>query len=192
MTGSDNPGALHHLHNALNHLSGRQTPDYANSIKESISAVESTCRAIAGKSGATLGNAIKTLEAGVVTIHPALQKAWGSLYGYTNDAEGVRHAANIGPGSDVEDAIYFPSVLFGLHQSAQQQKGTARRLGSAARLGPSQPTRQFIQLCRAQDRRYRGGVPAQPPARRWDALHVQYAGDGGGRHTGRADRRTAP
>jgi hypothetical protein len=78
-----------HLTQALEHLSDRASPDYRNSIKESISAVEAACRTITGNDKATLGEAIKRIGD---NIHPALEKAFLLLYGYTNDAGGLRHA----------------------------------------------------------------------------------------------------
>jgi len=44
------------LSRALELLSDRKQPDYRNSIKESISAVEATCQVFASKSRATLGD----------------------------------------------------------------------------------------------------------------------------------------
>lgn len=101
------PGAQHHLGQALAHLADRKNPDYANSIKESVSAVESVCRQITSKPKATLGDGIKALKSAGVTIHPALEKGWLSLYGYTSDADGVRHAALDKPDLDQADARYF-------------------------------------------------------------------------------------
>lgn len=49
-----------HLNTALATLSNRKTPNYRNSIKESISAVETACRVLTGES--TLGDALKKLE----------------------------------------------------------------------------------------------------------------------------------
>ena len=74
---------------------------------ESISAVESLCQVIAGKT-ATLGQALKTVK-DAVGLHPALEKAVSALYGYANDAGGIRHAM-IDPSSyrcDFEDAKYM-------------------------------------------------------------------------------------
>lgn len=51
-------GARKHLKKALNFLSDREHPDYKNCVKESISAVEATCRIIAEKDSATLGEAM--------------------------------------------------------------------------------------------------------------------------------------
>lgn len=84
-----------HIGKALNFLSDRQSPDYANSIKESISAVERMCSIIIGKP-TTLGDALKKLEDGGITIHGALKGAFSKLYGYTSDASGIRHAGELG------------------------------------------------------------------------------------------------
>lgn len=77
-----------HLETALRMLSDKQSPDYRNSIKESISAVEAACRLTSGKEAATLSDALKKIK----NIHPALSKAFNQLYGYTSDESGVRHS----------------------------------------------------------------------------------------------------
>lgn len=84
-------GVRQHLSTAISMLSDRANPDYRNSIKESISAVESLCRTVSGQEKATLGAALKTLESKGL-MHPALKSAFSSLYGYTNDSDGIRHA----------------------------------------------------------------------------------------------------
>lgn len=84
-----------HIDKALGFLSDRQAPDYANSIKESISAVERMCSIIIG-APTTLGDALKKLESNGVVIHPALKGAFSKLYGYTSDASGIRHAGELG------------------------------------------------------------------------------------------------
>ena len=53
-----------HLRRALELLSDRKNPDYLNSIKESISSVESTFQIVLGKED-TLGRLIKKLEADI-------------------------------------------------------------------------------------------------------------------------------
>ena len=81
-----------HLGKALNLFSDREKPDHSNSIKESITAVETLCCLIARKSNATLGEAIKLINrSGVVSIHPALEEALKKLYGWTSDEAGIRH-----------------------------------------------------------------------------------------------------
>jgi hypothetical protein len=84
-------GVQEHLTSALAHLSSRTNPDYRNSIKESISAVESLAKQLASDSTATLGTVLKALEKSK-KLHPALKSAFSSLYGYTSNADGIRHA----------------------------------------------------------------------------------------------------
>lgn len=80
-----------HLTTALTLLSNRTAPDYRNSIKESISAIESLACAITNRPSSTLGDLLKELES-TKSIHPALKKAYSALYGYTSDGDGIRHA----------------------------------------------------------------------------------------------------
>ncbi len=98
--------AIIHLKSALELLSDRQSPDYRNSIKESISAVEAMSNLIAGKDKATLGEALKKITARI-TLHPALYQAFSSLYGYTSDADGIRHALLDESELDSEDAKFM-------------------------------------------------------------------------------------
>ena len=80
-----------HMSDALKHLSARPNPDYRNSIKESISAVEAMCRKITGEN--TLGKALNKLEKNGVKIPTMLKSAFEKLYVYTNDeSSGIRHA----------------------------------------------------------------------------------------------------
>jgi hypothetical protein len=82
-----------HFENAVKLMSDRKAPDYRNSIKESISAVEAICRVITGKETATLGKALDTIEKeGKIELHGALKEAFDHLYGYTSSADGIRHA----------------------------------------------------------------------------------------------------
>ncbi|MFA5168605.1 MAG: hypothetical protein WC530_08760 [Candidatus Omnitrophota bacterium] len=97
-----------HMQTALEMLSDRKNPDYRNSIKESISAVEAVCGKIAGKPGATLGDALKILEKkGNVEMHAAFRQAFDKLYGYTSDAEGIRHALLEESNLGFEDAKFM-------------------------------------------------------------------------------------
>jgi hypothetical protein len=77
-----------HLEAALRMLSDKQAPDFRNSVKESISAVEAACRLVSGNESATLADALKKIS----NLHPALSRAFSQLYGYTSDASGVRHS----------------------------------------------------------------------------------------------------
>lgn len=80
-----------HLSEALKLMSNRQSPDYRNSIKESISAVEALCREITGES--TLGDALRVWEKKGVKIPTFLKSGIEKLYIYTNDKRtGIRHS----------------------------------------------------------------------------------------------------
>lgn len=96
----------HHLKRALDLFADRKSPDYRNSIKESISAVEAICNLMVNNSKSTLGQALKEIEK-KVELHPALKKAFDSLYGYTSDAEGIRHALLDESNLDFEDAKFM-------------------------------------------------------------------------------------
>ncbi len=80
-----------HLEAALVCFAEREKPDYRNSIKESVSAVEAMARKITGKDSATLGEALRVLGR-AKTLHPALEDGLSKIYGYTSDADGIRHA----------------------------------------------------------------------------------------------------
>ncbi len=101
-----------HLSKANKFLADRDNPDYENSIKESISAVEAICEIITGIKGreATLGNMLKKLEENGVEIHSALKSAFSILYGYTSDANGIRHAGDIGGKSSTFEEAKFMLV----------------------------------------------------------------------------------
>ena len=99
-----------HLSKANRLIADRAMPDYENSIKESISAVEALCEILTGITGkeATLGKMLKKLEDSGVVIHSGLKAAFNTLYGYTSDANGIRHAGDIGgPSSSFEEAKYM-------------------------------------------------------------------------------------
>jgi hypothetical protein len=80
-----------HLKKALQFLSDRKAPDYQNSIKESVSAIEAAAREFSGNKSATLSDALKMLSK-QNALHPALLKMLMDLYGYAGDEGGVRHA----------------------------------------------------------------------------------------------------
>ncbi|MFD2598632.1 AbiJ-NTD4 domain-containing protein [Sphingobacterium corticis] len=84
-------GVKVHLKSALSMLSDRENPDYRNSIKESISAVESYCKASTGDTKAMLGASLNALSK-KIDLHPALNSAFQKLYAYTSDEKGIRHA----------------------------------------------------------------------------------------------------
>ena len=96
-----------HLQTAIDYLSDRKSPDYRNSIKEAISAVEAICRLIAG-SDATLGKALGEItRQGKIEMHESLRQAFDKLYGYTCDEKGIRHSLMELPNLDCEDAKFM-------------------------------------------------------------------------------------
>ena len=101
-----------HISKANALLSDRKKPDYENSIKESISAVEAMCQEILGTKGggATLGKMLKKLEDNGIEIHKALKEAFEKLYGYTSNANGIRHAGDIGGSSSTFEEAKFMLV----------------------------------------------------------------------------------
>lgn len=98
-----------HITKAISLYSDRRNPDYENSIKESISAVESLCCIITELNGskATLGKAIKKLKDKGIHIHTAMETAFSSLYGYTSDENGIRHGGIDFTNAPSEDAKYM-------------------------------------------------------------------------------------
>ncbi len=93
-------GALHDLESArlggaATHLrqAGKRIreEDWAGSIRESIHAVESVTTRVTGGDADTLGRALAMLER-QADLHGALKKAFGALYGYASNEDGIRHA----------------------------------------------------------------------------------------------------
>lgn len=99
-------GANIHLKSALEMLSDKKAPDYRNSIKESISAVESVAKAISENKKDSLGAALDKIK-GKINLHGALEKGFKQLYGYTSDSDGIRHALMEDHNCDFEDAKYM-------------------------------------------------------------------------------------
>ncbi|WP_146168594.1 AbiJ-NTD4 domain-containing protein [Sphingomonas sp. PP-CE-3G-477] len=97
-------GARKHLFQAGLSLS---SGDYPGSVRESISAVESVVLVL-DPSTDKIGAALSNLErAG--KIHRGLKTAFGALYGYTSDSEGIRHALVFENAATVDetDAIFM-------------------------------------------------------------------------------------
>ncbi len=96
-----------HLTAALKKLSDREHPDYRNSIKESISAVESIAKVISGKETSSLKPALDKISK-PLGLHQALVQGFGSLYGWTSQEGGIRHALIDEPSNcDFDDAKYM-------------------------------------------------------------------------------------
>jgi len=97
-----------HLERSIELFSDRKTPDYRNSIKESISAVEAMCNVISGKNNKGLGSALGEIEkAGKVKVHQALKGGFEKIYGWTSGANGIRHPMMEMSNVDFEDAKFM-------------------------------------------------------------------------------------
>lgn len=95
-----------HLKEALSKLSDKVNPDYRNSIKESVSAVESLAKIISNNANDSLGASLDKIK-GKLKIHSALEQGFKKIYGYTSDAEGIRHALTEESTCDFEDAKFM-------------------------------------------------------------------------------------
>jgi hypothetical protein len=80
-----------HLTTSLELLSDKKKPDYRNSIKEAISAVEAISKIITKNNSTTLGQALTEIEK-KHSLPKSLKTAFSALYGYTSDKGGIRHS----------------------------------------------------------------------------------------------------
>jgi hypothetical protein len=93
---------------AIELFSDRKSPDYRNSINESISAVEAMCNIISGKKNKGLGSALGEIErTKKVEVHKALKGGFEKIYGWTSDANGIRHPMMEMSNVDFEDAKFM-------------------------------------------------------------------------------------
>ena len=79
----------------------------AESVRESIHAVESVARSLDAGAATSLKPALNALSQ-KVALHGAFKKGIENLYGYTSDEDGIRHAlleeqANV----DIDDAVFM-------------------------------------------------------------------------------------
>lgn len=109
-------GPLHsvneHIKQAIALISNKDKPDYRNSIKESISAVESICQKITGLSNADLHKTLDHLKKqGNITVPAPLLGAIDQIYGYASSFQGIRHAKPYQTQDDAtqEEALFMLS-----------------------------------------------------------------------------------
>ena len=95
-----------HIDSAVSKYADRENPDYRNSIKESISAVESLVKIITSDTKGTLGKALKKLDS-KIGVNTALINGFSSIYGYTSNADGIRHALTEDSNVSAEDARFM-------------------------------------------------------------------------------------
>ena len=99
-------GVEKHLKTALALFGQKPTPDYRNSIKEAISAVESVSKQISGSDSRGLSGASKALN-DHTEIHGSLRAAFEKLYGYSSNEEGIRHAILDEPNVGFDEAKFM-------------------------------------------------------------------------------------
>jgi hypothetical protein len=99
-------GTKKHLETALSLMAQKPNPDFRNSIKESISAIESLAKQLTGEDSGGLDKALAKLDA-VVQFHGAFKSGLLSLYGYTSDEDGIRHAILEEPDIGLDEAKFM-------------------------------------------------------------------------------------
>ena len=103
--------------------------EWADSVRESIHAVESVARQLDPGAAKTLEPALSSLEK-EGGLHPALKAAFIKLYGYASDEQGIRHPlvdqtdANVG----IDEAVFmlgacasFASYLWRKHEEGERR-----------------------------------------------------------------------
>ena len=95
-------GAAQHIAQVVTLLSDRNNPDFRNSIKESISAVESAVRVATGRPKIDIEKGLKKLR-----VHNQLEQAWKNMYNWTSDEDGVRHGIKEAPKVGMAEARYM-------------------------------------------------------------------------------------
>lgn len=81
--------------------------NFADSVRESIHAVESVAKKLSKKADTALSPALGALSK-KVPIHADLMTGFKKIYGYTSDEKGVRHALLEGKANvDREDAVFM-------------------------------------------------------------------------------------
>lgn len=99
-------GAHAHISAALQLLAKRPNPDFRNSIKESVSAVEALAKQLGTAESHGLSGALTELGK-KIPIHGGLRAGLLSLYGYTSDEGGIRHAMLEEPNLGYDEAKYM-------------------------------------------------------------------------------------
>ena len=88
----------------------QEKPDYPNSIKESISAIEALAKILLNNPSATLPQLLKTSKE-KFNLHQALIDALRKIYAYAGDESGVRHSFKVkGEKTDQTNAIFILTI----------------------------------------------------------------------------------
>jgi len=88
-----------HLNKAISLLSDKNAPDFSNSIKESISAIESYLKVFFQDPNISLGNGLNNLEQ-KYNLDKNIKESIVRIYGFCNNIGAIRHALKPGETSD--------------------------------------------------------------------------------------------
>jgi len=100
---------LNQFKKATGFLYEQQPPDYLNSIKDAVGAVEGLARAICSQPNATLSELIPVLKKSHLA-HPAMAKIIESIYAVRGDEPGIAHGANESSAFGYADAEFMLNV----------------------------------------------------------------------------------
>nr|WP_157851402.1 hypothetical protein [Rhodobacter capsulatus] len=81
-----------HVETAIKMYSDRKAPDYRNSIKEAISAVEAFFSVFNAEKSKNMQGALASARKKGLNLPRALENGISNIYGWTSDEAGVRHA----------------------------------------------------------------------------------------------------
>ncbi|SFO05631.1 hypothetical protein SAMN05421741_11860 [Paenimyroides ummariense] len=88
-----------HLNKALELLSDKKAPDFSNSIKESISAIESYFKVFFKDPNISFGNSLNNLEHNH-GLDKQIKESILRIYGYSNNTGAIRHGLKPGDTTD--------------------------------------------------------------------------------------------
>lgn len=88
-----------HFNKALELLSDKKTPDFSNSIKESISAIESCFKVFFNNPNIKFGDALNNLEH-KHALDKQIKESINKIYAFSNNVGAIRHALKPGETSD--------------------------------------------------------------------------------------------
>jgi len=103
--------ALVHYNKALKYFRNVSDPDYENTVKEAVCAVEATARVLFPSGGSTLGDVVKSITGSDVGQLPkSIANTFHGLYGFRNGGQGVGHGGATGGAVTKEIAEYALAV----------------------------------------------------------------------------------
>lgn len=107
-----------HIRKALDLFSQKPIPDFENTVKEAVTALESLAKEVTGEENGKIRVLLKRDE---LSLHPALQKAISSFYGWACDEDGVRHGAGRPPEVTYAEAKFSLVISSGIINLIREQ-----------------------------------------------------------------------